>query len=47
MDMDSKAVLSHSKPFSQLTSSEKMKRVTKMVVCLFTFGFAFPNIFIE
>jgi hypothetical protein len=37
----------HTKPFSEMTGYEKVKHVSKVIVFLLTFGFAFPNIFSE
>ena len=35
------------KPFSDMTGSEKVTFIGKVVVMLITGGFAFPNIFVE
>ena len=31
-------------PYAQMTQKQKVRFVVKLVVCIITFGFAFPNI---
>ena len=33
-----------STPFGQMTTGQKVRFVAKLVVCILTFGFAFPNV---
>ena len=37
----------HAKPFSKMTPTQKLSHIGKVIVFVVTFGFAFPNIFIE
>jgi hypothetical protein len=33
-----------STPYAQMTGKEKLRFVAKLVVCIITFGFVFPNV---
>lgn len=33
-----------STPYSQMTGEQKVRFVLKLVVCILTFGFVFPNV---
>jgi hypothetical protein len=35
------------KPFAQMTPGEKTRFILKLVVCILTFGMAFPNVMSE
>ena len=32
------------KPFAQMTPAEKTRFIFKLVICILTFGMAFPNV---
>lgn len=32
------------KPFNEMSKPQKIKFVMKLVLCILTFGFAFPNV---
>jgi len=34
-------------PYKDMTGTQKVKFILKLVVCIFTFGMAFPNIMSE
>jgi hypothetical protein len=41
---DKPLVVSHGKKFADMTRTQKVVFVAKVVVCVVTFGFAFPNV---
>lgn len=41
---DKQIEVSHGKKFADMTPTQKVVFVAKVVVCVATFGFAFPNV---
>jgi len=41
---DKQIEVTHGKKFADMTRVEKIVFVVKVVVCVITFGFAFPNV---
>ena len=35
------------KPYNEMSSQQKVKFVVKLVLCIITFGFVFPNVMEE
>lgn len=41
---DKQLEVTHGKKFADMTGTEKTVFVVKVVICVLTFGFAFPNV---